>query len=554
MKRFALIVSIPRLLLVIAFVGIVGVVGSGSLGLSPPSIGHADTLITLYKLSYAADGPNAIYNTTSSSAATTEINNGWRLLGTYKYVNETGSSPIPVYRWHKTGTKLNIYTTNKSYVPTGYTYIGVAFYESSSATVPYGYCRSTASGYKLDYPCTTNPAPPPPPAPKPTPTPTPTPAPAPGPVTTAPRKTTTNNTAPGAAPAAPSSAADATVATGTASAMLVVPAGNASKIHLSYGAKDGLSLDTDDLAVSGATTTLTLTDLQASSDYIYQIVRTNSAGAVATSDPATFRTLGYNATLQFIDKHRKPVVGINGSINDSAGTKSKSDGSGKMSFTNLPAGNYTVTYTFNHHKYTQGFDTTSDTSAQTNPDGTPATIELTDVINVDNLTANAVTKSAPKKHGGAGTVVVIILLILLLGGGLWAFLRRRRRQRLLAEYSTLGSPLNGGQSDVMDQKSIEEYNKHQAPAGPLPAHAGESLRDMVLESMHAQAAQQPQSLPAEYTPPDGAWQLPPPEQPYLAAPEVSQPLPEPPPTLPTTPSNPSPEPGDSKNGTLHISH
>ncbi len=155
MKRFSLIVSIPRLLLAIAFVGIVGVVGSGSLGLSSPSIGHADTLITLYKLSYAADGPNAIYNTTDSAAATSAINNGWRLLGKYKYVNEAGSKPIPVYRWHKTGTRLNIYTANKAYVPTGYTYVGVAFYESSSTTVPYGYCRSTASGYKLDYPCTT---------------------------------------------------------------------------------------------------------------------------------------------------------------------------------------------------------------------------------------------------------------------------------------------------------------------------------------------------------------------------------------------------------------
>jgi len=468
--------------LLVVFVALVGGIGSHYLFTS-----HADSLLTLYKMAYPGGTQYEIYNTTSAASEQTEISHGWKLLGSYKFVNEAGSAPIPVYQGHQTGTRNNIYSTNKASIPAGWT-ISTAFYESSSSRVPYGYCRSTASGYKLDLPCSTNPAPAPPPAPAPTPTPTPTPSPSPTPSPT-PVKTAPKPTAPVASPTTPSANADGTVTTGTTTAAIKLPAGNATTLHLVYG-KTAVSLNqaSPDQATNNTDITVTVTGLSAKTVYYYQIVRSLN-GQIATSPVADFTTRGYDVSLVLLSKD-KPVSGVIGQLDN---TKVTSGKDGRLTFKNVADGSYSVRFTYKGHTYSQAISTDS---AAVNDELAPTAVEQS--VDLDDLEPTAARSISPSANGSAMPVTIMIVIgLALVGGGVWFALFRRRGSGGLEPYAPT-IPINpsvGG--DILDKHSYRLSKQKLPEPEPLPEHAGKSLREMVVESMHAEAARRKAQQPPD---------------------------------------------------------
>lgn len=489
---------------------------------------HADSLTTLYKMAYTGGTKYEIYNTTDASSEKTEAAHGWKLLGSYKYVNESGSVPIPVYRGQQIGTRNNIYTTNKATIPSGWS-VTISFYESSSATVPYGYCRSTASGYKLDLPCTTNPAPikptPPPPAP---------------PATggddgsddgaaddsslddgTADVTDTTNDT--GTDGAATTSDADGSVQAGTSTAIVTVPFDDATSVHLIYGV-DGDSNDktTPDVATNGQDVAITLSGLNAKTTYHYQIVRTTD-GQTSTSDTAPFNTVGYTVSLQ-LKAGGKPAANISGTLDDS---KATSDKNGVLTFKDVAEGSYSVTFAYKGKTYAQAVSTDT-AKASTKPDA----LVVQDTVDLDHLQLASSTSSdsGSKKRSAVPLIVIFSLLVMAAAVAGFIFFRRRRgsTNSVIPAYDAAVVPIPApapvptvaampvapaypmeplptqptatvGSGDILDRYSRSLTNKKTAAPEPLPEHAGKSLREMVMESMHAEAARRKEE--GDNTPP-----------------------------------------------------
>lgn len=319
--------------------------------------------------------------------------------------------------------------------------------------------------------------------PTPTPTPTPSPSPTPAPKSSpTPTKTTTttksSTTTTTATPTTPTPAADGTSVLGTTSAVITVPADGASQIQLTYSINGGPVQTTPEQTVSGSSATITLTDLSAETSYTYQIVRTNSSGTSATSVAAVFTTHGYEIAMQFIDSHNKPVSGIKSTINDATNSQDTSDKTGKISFINLPAAAYAVSFVYHGQTYSQDFDTSSFNGSQINSNGSPAQLTLTDTVNVDSLSLTSAKSKTTSKQGSHGTGWLVIILLVVFVAALVAFIRfRKHRSNRLA-------PLN---VDIIDRHSHEHFKKHPPTPEPPPAHMGQSLSDMVIQAMREEA-------------------------------------------------------------------
>lgn len=379
-----------------------------------------------------------------------------------------------------------------------------------------GTTHNVFTGGKLPDAClATAPAPTPTPTPSPTPPPTPTPKPKP--------KSGSSST-----PATPpSAAADASVTAGTTVAAIKVPADGATALHLVYNQAGAPAVTTDDHTASGDTT-ITLTGLWPQTAYSFQVVRTNGGGTV-TLPAATFTTAGYNLTLTFTNKAGKPVSGITGTINDTAGTSATSGTAGHVTFTGLPGGVYTVSYKYKGRPYSSAFDTSNAADPGTNPE----IITLHGTVNVDSLLATPGKVGEGAANTGAGLSVWWWLLpAVLLGAGSWFGWRWWRRRNTTAPLATLGT-------DVIDEHSLHEFAKHQPAPEPLPEHAGKSLATLVIESMRAAPANHT-SVPI--VPGGGMHEV---DAPAQAAPPAATP--------PSPPATKPPADKDSHN-TLHIQH
>lgn len=524
MNRFALPVSIPRLASYLVVIGLVGAVGVHQLNYSSAATtySHNPTAIadycrivngstTLFGWGYdpdAAAGSQPYVSVTVAGVTTkvaTNITN-YRNSAINTYIgNHYPGAPTPTP--YEYGWKLSLGTLYKgtSYAVSG---TGLNYGTGSNSTLSVhsgspvdgnaANIAFTSSKTIPDACLTTKPAPPPPP--------TPTPPPpttgggssgggsgsGSGSKSSGSTKKTTTPSAP-----APSGDANGTVKAGTTSAVITIPAGNAAKVHITYVPADGIAIDTGDQDVSGDNATVTLTDLEASTDYTYQIIRTNSAGTSATSASAPFTTSGYTVSLHFTDSKNKPVSGIKGTIDNTSNTTATSDKTGVMKFTDLSSGAYTVSYTYKSTKHEADFDTESASGDQLNADGSPANITLSDTIDVDKFTDTSSNKPA-SKGGSSGAVWLVIIIVLLTAGAIWWLLRWRHKRKLLAEYATVGLPAantNAGMPAPLPPAAPQ-------PTGPLPAHAGESLRDMVIESMRSAAPPKPEEPdPLEPLPP-----------------------------------------------------
>jgi|GEM_PF-1552884 len=361
-------------------------------------------------------------------------------------------------------------------------FINTNHYVDGDTTKPY-----FASNKIPDACLAAQPVPPPAPAPAPTPSPSPSPTPSPSP---SPRKTTPSpapSPTPTPAPAQTSNA-NGTVTAGTTSAVLVIPADGASKVRVSYGLPGNNPLNTDDQAVNGPTVKIKLGNLDANSQYTYNIMRTNAAGSSSKSAAATFSTSGFAIALKFTDNSNRPVTDLKASIDDKAKTSATTDKNGTLLFKNLAEKKYTISFTYNGKRLTKSYDTSDNSQPQFDANDTPAVITLSDTINLEKLAL--APQPAPKESIGTIIAIVIAALAAVVIFFVWFMRRRRRNNQLAAEYSALGS---FGHTAVTSPPAQPPMNlpTHAVSNAPLPAHAGESLRDMVVLSMHNQGQQQP---------------------------------------------------------------
>lgn len=274
----------------------------------------------------------------------------------------------------------------------------------------------------------------------------------------------------------------ATVTAGTLGASLKVPADGASSLHIVYGTSQDLLINsTDESNASGSDVTAALNGLTAKTTYYFQIVRTNTIGT-STSPVANFSTQGYTLAIGFEDADGNPVSGIEGKLTtsdtaaaDSNNKSAKSDSDGVMSFSGLQNGTYTVTFSYQGSEHTLDYNTDSLVAA-----GSPDDIAvLSDSVDLSQFSTGSGSKAASKHSSSAGGIIVIILLLLVTGFTIW-FIRRRRQQALLGALGTLPY-------EPLPAPTTKSKAPSQPQLSPTPTHAGESLRDMVIKSMHAEA-------------------------------------------------------------------
>jgi hypothetical protein len=114
---------------------------------------------------------------------------------------------------------------------------------------------------------------------------------------------------------------------------------------------------------------------------------------------------------------------------------------------------------------------------------------LNRAVNVDKLSLAA--PLAPKHNGPLYASVAGVVLLAIIGGTVWFLLRQHKAKQLMAEYGALSSfsanPTTG---------TPLKLPTHATTDTPLPAHAGESLRDLVIHSMHTPAPSEPQDQPS----------------------------------------------------------
>jgi hypothetical protein len=127
-------------------------------------------------------------------------------------------------------------------------------------------------------------------------------------------------------------------------------------------------------------------------------------------------------------------------------------------------------------------------------------------VNVSIL-KNGSKAPLPKKHSSVGRVILLLFFILLIGGAIvWILLRRRRMLEQFNsadDYTTFSPPAGpavvvGSDPDVIGAPA-EPTPKSKTPKLVTPPvtpttgtdsnleHVGESLKDMVLKSMHEEA-------------------------------------------------------------------
>jgi hypothetical protein len=334
-------------------------------------------------------------------------------------------------------------------------------------------------------------APPPPPAPTPTPTPSPTPTPTQSSGGSSGSSSHTSQ----AVPASPMSAADASVASGTLTAVITAPADTASSVMVAYGtANDSLDYSSDATDASSGTAIITLVNLTPKTQYFYQLVRTDASGNTVTSAVSDFTTAGYLASLHFIDDKGKAVAGIHGAISDANKTAAVSDKNGDMTFAGLDDGQYTVTFHYGKLNYTRQFNTETAGDGSASPSNV---ITLKDIVNVSRLTGGKTGGYTGPTHGSPWPVIIIVIIVLaaIAGGVVW-WLRRRK-----AGVSVGFRPPNGdyalatlpSATSPLPPKKIK-HRKKQAETQHLE-HVGESLRDMVLKSMHEEAQKRKNNPP-----------------------------------------------------------
>ncbi len=315
------------------------------------------------------------------------------------------------------------------------------------------------------------------PAPAPTPTPSPTPAPSPRPT---PRPTPTPTPAP--APAAPSFA-DSTATPTSYSASILAHTANTTSVKIAYGQdKAALSSSSADTAVSNDSVTIIIDKLKPATTYYYQLTASGPGGS-NPSGILEFKTSGYAiaATLSIRNIPAQGVTVRLPSLNKEATT----DASGKVSFSDLPGGNFTLSYTYRGESH----DVIVDTVTANDKNGT-ATISL--ALDPSKPVTQVSPAPAAKQDMNVARVAGLILLVAAMLGGIafaWRFRRKRRSPRRSQPAATFNDFSSSPPPQPMQPPVViaPPAAPRQNPNPDGLEHVGESLKTMVLRSIQEEA-------------------------------------------------------------------
>lgn len=337
--------------------------------------------------------------------------------------------------------------------------------------------------------------------------------PAPAPKPRAIRPTTPRPPSSPAPPATLSTNSDATVTAGTLVASLLIPNGNAEKILISYGtSSETLDKLSDTVAITPDATGVILSKLKPLTTYYYKITRLKNDNTAADSPVGSFKTQAFDVVLSFLNGD-KQAAGVDAKI-DSLSLSGKSDEKGVLTFKQVPEGIHNLTFNYESKDYQRGI-TVRPEDVQTEALKDPITAIITSDLQIQEATANSSENTTPAKKGlGVLWIVLIILLVLaLLGGLVFWFIRRRYAAEQSDDPSFLPADFPSTAVPPQPQQYIPQaaqspppvplppsttppqavtplpitttsQNNHQPPA----PHSGESLKDLVIQSMRAEAA------------------------------------------------------------------
>jgi hypothetical protein len=179
----------------------------------------------------------------------------------------------------------------------------------------------------------------------------------------------------------------------------------------------------DEKDTNNADTQIVLKGLKPATTYVYQIIRTNSAGQTATSPAAQFTTSGFTVVLHFVNDSSANIVNVAASIK-STDYKELSDKEGTVRFKDVKPGEYTVTYVYNN--VSRDFEIAANENtlpAEAAEQTTQANLEY--YINVDK--ASVTSKSDKNADSNPFLTWAVVAGVIALAIILLIIVRRRKR-------------------------------------------------------------------------------------------------------------------------------
>jgi hypothetical protein len=279
-----------------------------------------------------------------------------------------------------------------------------------------------------------------------------------------------------------------------------------------------LDRNTEDQPTNNTDSLIALTGLQPATSYSYQIIRTDDKGTSVTSPIASFTTSNFQVILHFVNDKSEGIEDIEGTIKELDNVKSTSDKDGSMRFSDVPAGSYEVSYTYDGRVYKEPI-TAGATAVSSDDAAKFEEASLNFFINVDKLATEKSTP-APARPQSRWLPWLLAGAALLVGLIIFALARRRHRRKAAGgsyyddEYREASTPAEVATPAVTAPAEAPPVTPPVpvAPVTPVPEvkpkplpknstvylpqdapeHMGESLKEMVLRSMAEEARKRQQ--------------------------------------------------------------
>ncbi len=302
------------------------------------------------------------------------------------------------------------------------------------------------------------------------PSPTTTTAPPKRPTTSTPPRTRVSTPTPTPPPVV-SNAADATVTPSVVSARVAVPGGNADSVSIAFGTdlKD-LSRTAEPVGVVNGAAEVLLSDLESLTTYYFAINRIKADGTIVTSDIAEFKTTGMTVHISFVNGPDKAhVFGV--AISNYQDIKT-TDENGKIYLENAKPGSYKLAFSHADKEYKEDIEFLVGSIS-------PVTgiLELTiDLSTLEPAVPEGEAQDNGRKSNSLLPIILVIILVIIAIGVISFLFYRRFRYR--------GSVSSDPSYDYLAPPGTQSA----FPPPPQPTHMGESLKDLVINSMHEEAA------------------------------------------------------------------
>lgn len=325
-------------------------------------------------------------------------------------------------------------------------------------------------------PPTPTPAPQPQPTPQPAPSPTPTPAPRPAPTPVTPRPGTTPSPAsPAPTPiqvAPAGSPIEAISATSTSYGATISIRSNAiNSLKIIYGEQaDNLSTSSADVAPAKNESITSLSGLTPATTYHFQVVAVDTSGKTVTNAPAQFATQSYTIALT-LKIGTTPLKGIPVALY-ALDKETKTNAAGEAMFTDIPSGNYTLSYVYKDKTYEKSVATDTATSK-----------EDVAYVSVAVDPSKAASVASPSAKPGLSTKLIagLAFITLAIVGIIVLVVLRARSQRQASSYAQF----NEGELQSPMPISTKQQSDTDSTEGLL--YVGQSLKDLVVNSMREEA-------------------------------------------------------------------